>query len=75
MKNLIQKKLRTRFHVTPKVGLQFSGVLIAEDSTYATFADVEVYPEASPPEKCSGELYIRHENVAYAQTAVPHANE
>lgn len=74
MKNLIQRKLRTRFHVTPRVGTQFSGVLIAEDSTYAAFASVVAYPEDAPPEKVDGELYIRHTNVAYVQT-VTNANE
>ncbi|BCP41440.1 hypothetical protein MINTMi27_15330 [Mycobacterium intracellulare] len=74
MKNLIQKKLRTRFHVTPKVGMQFSGVLVGEDSSYAVFADVVAYPENASPEKCSGDIYIRHDNVAYVQTA-PHENE
>ena len=67
-KNLIQQKLRTRFHVTPKVGLSFEGVLLAEDDTYAVFADVVAFPEDSGPEKCDGELYIRHANVAYIQT-------
>ena len=68
MKNLIQKKLRTRFHVTPRVGLSFEGVLISEDRTYAVFADVVAFPEGAAPEKCDGDLYIRHDNVAYVQT-------
>lgn len=74
MKNLIQRKLRERFHVTPKVGTQFSGVLIAEDSQYAAFADVLAYPDDAIPEKVDGEVYIRHTNVAYVQR-LPHANE
>lgn len=74
MKNLIQKRLRERFHVTPRVGTQFSGVLIAEDSQYAAFADVVAYPDDATPTKVDGELYIRHTNVAYVQR-LPHADE
>jgi small nuclear ribonucleoprotein (snRNP)-like protein len=66
-KNLIQRKLRERFHVTPRVGTQFSGVLIAEDRTYAVFASVVAYPDNDVPEKVEGEIYIRHDNVAYVQ--------
>lgn len=73
-KNLIQKRLCTRFHVTPKVGINFEGVLLQEDETYAVFADVVAFPEDASPEKCDGELYIRHSNIAYVQT-VTHANE
>ena len=69
MKNLIQRKLRTRFHVTPRVGTQFSGVLTAEDRVYAVFSDVLAYPEDANPERVDGDLYIRHSNVAYVQTA------
>lgn len=73
-KNLIQRRLRTRFHVTPRVGMQFSGVLVAEDSVYAVFADVIAYPDESSPEKVAGELFIRHNNLAYVQT-VTHADD
>jgi small nuclear ribonucleoprotein (snRNP)-like protein len=75
MKNLIQRKLRTRFHVTPRVGYQFSGVLISEDSQYAVFTDVVAYPDDSTPEKADGDLYIRHTNVAYVQTVPPHESQ
>lgn len=74
MKNLIQKKLRNRFHITPRVGMQFSGVLVAEDSQYMQFADVVAYPDDGSPERVNGELYIRHTNVAYVQT-VPYADD
>jgi hypothetical protein len=69
-KNLIQKRLRQRFHVTPRVGNQFSGVLLAEDRDYAVFADVVAYPPDGNPEKVAGDLFIRHSNVAYAQRLV-----
>ena len=75
MKNLIQRKLRTRFHVTPRVGTQFSGVLIAEDRTYAVYADVVAYPDDETPTKVVGELYLRHDNLSYAQTVVAHADQ
>lgn len=75
MKNLIQRKLRTRFHVTPRSGVQFSGVLIAEDARYAVFADVVAYPDDASLERVEGDLYIRHENIAYVQTATPHADQ
>lgn len=74
MKNLIRRKLRTRFHVTPKVGLPFEGILLAEDSTYAVFGDVVAFPEDGTPTRCDGDLYVRHANVAYVQT-VKHENE
>ena len=75
MKNLIRRKLRTRFHVTPRVGTQFSGVLTAEDRDYAVFADVVAYPDGAEPAKVEGELFIRHSNVAYVQTVAAHADQ
>jgi hypothetical protein len=51
------------------VGTQFSGVLTAEDRVYAVFSDVLAYPEDANPERVDGDLYIRHSNVAYVQTA------
>jgi hypothetical protein len=66
-KNLIQKRLRQRFHVTPKVGNQFSGVLLAEDRHYAVFADVIAYPDEADPEKVAGDLYVPADNIAYSQ--------
>lgn len=75
MKNLIQRKLLTRFHVTPRVGMQFSGVLVAEDRVYAQFADVIAYPDDAPSEKVAGDLFIRHSNVAYLQLAVNREDE
>lgn len=65
--NLIQQKLRERFHVTPKVGTQFSGVLISEDRLYSVFADVIAYPDDGNPEKIAGEIYMPQDNVAYLQ--------
>lgn len=73
-KNLIQRRLRERFHVTPQVGTQFSGVLIAEDHTYAVFASVVAYPDESAPEKVDGDLYVRHNNISYLQR-LPDANQ
>src|ERR1700757_775768 len=43
--NLKQRMLRERFHVTPRVGVQFSGVLIAEDRIRAFYADAVAYPD------------------------------
>lgn len=66
--NLIARHLRERFHVTPKVGNQFSGVLLSEDRDYAVFADVIVYVDDDNPVKADGEeVYIRHTNIAYVQ--------
>lgn len=59
--------VRQRFHVTPKVGNQFSGVLLGEDSSRAWYADVVVYPDQADPEKVQGVLYLRHDNLAYVQ--------
>lgn len=74
-KNLIQKRLRTRFHVTPRVGIPFEGILVEEDATYAQFADVVAFPAEGTPERADGDLFIRHANVAYVQTVAPYADE
>lgn len=82
MKNLIKKPasildtmLRKRFHVTPKVGLQFSGVLLDEDNERSVWADVIAYPEDTDPQRTEGYLYLRHTNLAYMQTVPPNADE
>lgn len=69
-KNSLQKKLRSRFHVTPKFGLDFSGVLIQCDKGedgYSVFADVVAYPEQADPEPIKGDVYVRNSQVAYSQ--------
>lgn len=75
-KNSIQKHLRERFFVTPKVGHNFSGVLISSCKEYHVFADVTVYPPETDPQQANGEIYIKHSpdggNVAYCQR-LPHA--
>lgn len=83
MKNLIRKPtpsildtmLRKRFHVTPKAGLQFSGVLLDEDDTRSVWASVIAYPEDADPQRTDGYLYLRHANLAYIQTVPPDADE
>lgn len=70
MKNLLQKKLLERFHVTPRVGAQFSGVLLDEDKTYAVFGGVIAYKDDDTPVKVEGELFIRHDNISYLQRVV-----
>lgn len=62
--------LRERFHVTPKVGVQFSGVLVAEDRIRSVYADVVAYPEDGVPEKVQGETYLRHDNLSYVQRLI-----
>ena len=69
-KNAMQKRLRQRFFVTPKSGLNFAGVLTEYDrdeNGYAVYADCVVYPPDSTPEPVEGTTFIRHANVAYAQ--------
>lgn len=67
MKNLIQKQLRERFFVTPKSGLNFSGVLLAADRSYYHFAGVTAYPSDADPEPVDGDVFIERDNVAYLQ--------
>jgi hypothetical protein len=69
-KNSLQKKLRSRFYVTPKFGIDFQGILIQCDKGeggYSVFADVVAYPEESEPQPIKGELYIRNSEVAFTQ--------
>jgi hypothetical protein len=68
-----KKKLRHRFFVTVRVGHNFAGVLLAEDRDQAVFGGVTVYPPETEPEKVVGDVYIRHDNVAYTQL-VPDAD-
>jgi hypothetical protein len=74
LKDALQKKLRQRFFVTPKSGLNFTGILIECDRRedgLEVYADVQVYPPDSNPEPVEGTTYIRHHNVAYAQLLPP----
>jgi hypothetical protein len=76
-KNSIQKKLRSRFFVTPKSGIVFDGVLISSDRGehgYSVFVDVVAYPDQANPERIKGELYILNANIAYSQL-VSHADD
>lgn len=73
-KDSIQKHLRERFYVTPKAGLNFSGVLIDKCKNYYVFADGKVHPaDGSNPQALVGDVYIECENVAYLQR-LPNAN-
>ena len=69
-----KKKLRQRFFVTVRAGHNFEGVLLAEDRTQAVFGDVKVYVPNDLPEQVVGDVYIRHDNVAYTQL-MPHVND
>lgn len=69
-KNALRKRIRQRFFVTPRSGLNFSGVLVEFDRSengYEVYADVVAYPPDSNPEPAKGLTYIRHSNVAYVQ--------
>ena len=69
-KNSLQKKLRARFYITPKFGIEFDGVLIQCDKGedgYSVFADVIAYPEESQPTPLKGDLYLRNGDIAFAQ--------
>lgn len=69
-KNSMQKKLRSRFHITPDTGFDFEGILIQCDGGvdgYSVFADVIAYPEQAAPETIKGELYIRNSRVVFSQ--------
>lgn len=66
-KNLIQKKLKSRFLVTPVTGVTFSGILVAADKEYYSFVDVKVLQDQQGSRSAPGELFIRRSNVAYVQ--------
>lgn len=71
-KNSIQKKLRSRFYVTPKFGFgpDIEGILIASDkgeSGYSVFTDVTAYPDEGNPEKIKGDLYVMNGHIACSQ--------
>jgi predicted YcjX-like family ATPase len=78
MKNSIEKLVRQRLHVTPKVGYDFSGVLLhadrSRDGQYV-FAHVTVYPPEAVPEKLEGEVFFDRANVHFVQKLPPHADE
>lgn len=69
----MKRKLRERFFVTPIEGRNFSGVLLDQDGAYAVFGDVKIHPQDGDAIPAVGELYIRHDNVAYAQL-MPHVD-
>jgi hypothetical protein len=69
----MRKQLRERFFVTPKTGMNFSGVLLNSDRNYYIFADVTVHPPDDEPQAVEGDLFIERGNVAYLQRQ-PHAD-
>jgi hypothetical protein len=73
LKNLIKRQLRERFFVTPKSGMNFSGVLIDEDRNHYVFAAVKVNPPDDDPQPVEGDVYIERGNVAYLQR-LPHVD-
>ena len=77
-KDAVERRLRQRFFVTPKVGLNFAGVLTEYDKSekgYQVYRDVVIYPPDSNPEPAEGETFIRHTNVACQQLLPPHVLE
>jgi len=69
-KNSIQQHVRERFFVTPKVGMNFSGVLYSTCKHYHVFVDVKIHPPDDKPQEVAGQLFIQHGqngNVAYMQ--------
>lgn len=61
-KDLLKGHLRRRFHVTPKDGVPFAGVLLHAATTNLEFGDVTVGGE-----KAKGSVFIDRSNVAYVQ--------
>lgn len=72
--SISKKKLRQRFFVTVRAGHNFSGVLLAEDAVEAVFGGVIVYPPNTEPQEANGDVYVRHDNVAYTQKLPPDVN-
>ena len=69
-KTAFQKKVHNRFFVTPKVGLNFSGVLVKAgraEKDWSTFVDVKAHLPNSSPEPLEGDMLIQNSNIAYAQ--------
>jgi hypothetical protein len=66
-KNLLQKKLKSRFLVTTIAGVPFSGILMAADADYYSFVDVKAHQDHEIPRTAPGELFILQSNVAYLQ--------
>jgi hypothetical protein len=72
-KTELQKKVANRLFVTPKVGLNFSGVLVKAGKTeqdWSTFADVKLHLPNSNPEPVHDTL-IQNSNIAYVQIIPP----
>lgn len=69
-KNLVQRKLKRRFAVTPVKGVPFEGVLVGADGDYYVFGDVMAHADGAVPRSAPGDLYIRLDNVAYIQSVV-----
>jgi hypothetical protein len=63
----VKRKCLERFYVTPIDGVQFSGVLLDKDGSYAMFGDVKAHPASGVVESIPGPLYIREDNIAYMQ--------
>ena len=78
MKNSIEKLVRQRLHITPKVGYDFSGVLLhadrGRDGQYV-FAHVIVYLPDAGQEKLDGEVYFDKADVHFVQKLPPHADK
>lgn len=69
-KTSLQKRLLQRFFVTPKSGVNFSGVLIHADKNehgQTVFADVKVHMAGEEPDPAIGHTYIFNSNIAYVQ--------
>jgi hypothetical protein len=70
LKTSLQKRVLQRFFVTPKAGVNFSGVLIHADSSdrgQSVFADVKIHMPGENPEPVVGHTYIPNSNIAYVQ--------
>jgi hypothetical protein len=72
-KTELQKKVKNRLFVTPKVGLNFSGVLVKADRTeqgWATFTDAKLHLPNANPEPVHDTI-IQNSNIAYLQILPP----
>lgn len=69
-KTSLQKRVHQRFFVTPKSGVNFSGVLLSADKDergQTVFTDVKVHMPGEDPEACLGYTFIPNSNIAYVQ--------
>lgn len=69
-KTALQKKVSHRFFVTPRAGVNFSGVLTKagkKEHDWSTFVDVKAHLPNANPEPCPGEMFIQNSNIAYMQ--------